>query len=184
MRWAYGLWAKALGKFLSPGEADHGWHRQESVPIQIWFLLWQVLPWTSFSSLLHLCTTFALLRNWFCMKPPMARSKSPWRCLHTVGVLLLPYVPIRVKRPSDDVICSPSPRTPKPRIFELCERFIPGFHKPGKTSLEGKVKNIVFAQVLMKPSLSTTATLISPVSGSCSTGLPKKSYYRFFHMMV
>lgn len=90
---------------------------------------------------------------------------------------------MRVKWPSDDVICSLSLRTPKPRIFELCERFTPGFHNDRggqERRLEGKVKNSVFAQVLMKPSLSITAMFVSPVSGSCSTGLAKKKFLQVF----
>lgn len=121
-------WREGGGSAVDGLEADHSWHRQESVPIRIWFLLWQALALTSFSSFLHLYTTFALLRNWFCMKLLMAWSKYPWRCLHTIGVLPLPNVPIKMKWHSDDVIWRTSPQPPKMTIFELCERFIPRFH--------------------------------------------------------
>lgn len=177
-----GLWplGQSVGEILEPWwGADHGWdNRQESVPNSNLVLAVTGFALNQFLKLLtslhNICPIEKLVlheTSHGSEQVSMTVFGMPW------GFYSSPML-TRVKRPSDDVICSPSLHTPKTKnlwtMWKAHTRISQWQRRPGKTSLEGKIKNIVFAQVLMKPSLSTTATLISPVSGSCTTGLAKK----------
>lgn len=144
------------------------WLRQESVPIQIWFLLWQALPLTSFSSFLHLTQHLPYWETGFAWNFPWLEAS-----IHDGVCIPLGFYPpkcankdevtFRWHRMKDITVASKTEnvwtmRKVYTRISQLQRR-------PRKTSAECKVKNIVFAPVLMEPSLRTAACVDLLVSG-------------------